>query len=441
MPFEKLVTAMQPERSLNHEPLVQVMLNWRAPRAETLALDGVCASILPVHTGTSKLDLTVFLLETENALRGEVEFSTAVFDAWRIEQLTAHLETLLEGVTAAPGARLSALPLLTAREQQRLLVEWNPPRDDTAGEDVLHALFEAQAVHQPDAVAVRMDADQLTYAELDARAGRLARRLHACGVGPDSLVGIFLERSLHMSVAILGTMKAGGAVMPLDTTFPAERLAVMVEDTRPAAVLTLATLRHRIPPMTCSILCLDDDEACGVEPGRRVLATHLACVLFTSGSSGRPKAVTMPHRALVNLMQWQVTRSGLPAGTRTMQFAAPGFDVSFQEMFATWAAGGTLVLAPDSARRDFAALLALMAEERIARVFLPTAALQPLSLAGLEAGAALPSLRQIDRRGRGAAHHARDAPVLRDAARMHPGEPVWPRRRRMWFLPSRSWTA
>lgn len=245
----------------------------------------------------------------------------------------------------------------------------------------------------PSAVALRHGGSTLSYADLDSRANALARQLHRLGVGPDMVVGVRLERSLDLIVAVLGVLRAGAAYTPLDPAYPADRLAYMLADSGARALITSS---GSAPTGDVPALCLDTltSEPWAPPPPSGVTLDHLAYVIYTSGSTGRPKGVAMPHRALSNLLAWQVASSPLGAGHATLQFTSVSFDVSFQEIFATLAVGGALVLIDEMTRRDPRAMLALMREQSIARLFLPFVALQQLALVGAD-DAPVPSLVEI----------------------------------------------
>ncbi|MDQ2979707.1 MAG: AMP-binding protein, partial [Acidobacteriota bacterium] len=257
---------------------------------------------------------------------------------------------LLEAALAAPDPRVGKPPLLTPAERHRILVEWNDTRRERLSEPNVARLFEEQAERTPAAIAVVFGGERLTYRELDARSNRLARALCRLGVGPGVLAGICMERSLETAVAVLGILKAGGAYVALDPEYPRERLEFMLEDSRAPVLLTDEESAPRIPRHDAVRVVL------GSEPARAMLAAQadtplavgavpedLAYVIYTSGSTGTPKGVAMPHRALLNLIAWQKEAALNPAA-KTLQFASLNFDVSFQEMFSTWCAGGTLVL-------------------------------------------------------------------------------------------------
>lgn len=248
----------------------------------------------------------------------------------------------------------------------------------------IHQLFEAQVEQTPEAIAVVFEDEQLTYRELNQRANQLAHYLLGLGVRPEVLVGICLERSLNLVVGLLAILKAGGAYVPLDPAYPKERLAFMLADTQAPVVLTQAHLVEGLPAHQARVVCLDADwEAISrhstANPASGATLDNLTYVIYTSGSTGKPKGVALEHRSLSNLILWQLQNSTLSRGARTLQFASLSFDVSFQEIFSTWCAGGTLVLISEEVRRDTFRLLQFINKEKIERLFLPCIALQHLA--------------------------------------------------------------
>ena len=338
----------------------------------------------------------------------KIEYDQQRFEQATMTRMLGHLVTLLEGMAANPAQRIAELPLLTAAERQQLLVEWNdtqvrdtPPCNGGASSDFVnyqqkcHQMFEAQVEQTPDAIAVVVPAiaslhsqdQQLTYQELNSRANLLAHHLQQLGVGANVLVAINLTRSLDMAIAILGILKAGGAYVPLDPAYPKERLAFMLADTQAPVVLTKADLVAGLPKHKACVVCLDTDwevisRNSNANPTSSVTLDNLTYVIYTSGSTGTPKGVALEHRSLSNLISWQL-QSTLNSTARTLQFASLSFDVSFQEIFSTWCAGGTLVLISEELRRDAASLLEFINNQKIERLFLPFIALQHLAEAAV----------------------------------------------------------
>jgi amino acid adenylation domain-containing protein/thioester reductase-like protein len=269
---------------------------------------------------------------------------------------------------------------------------------------LVHQLFEVQVSQSPDSIAVDFEGEQLTYLELNHRANHLARHLQFLGVAPNRLVGICMDRSIEMIVALLAVLKAGGAYLPLDPGYPSDRLAFMVQDAQISLLLSQSHLVTHLPTQGIQLLCLDTDWSAVINNSALNLAGEvlagdvsvedLAYVIYTSGSTGRPKGVAMPHRPLVNLITWQLKNSTVSSG-KTLQFSPISFDVSFQEIFSTFAAGGTLVLVSDALRRDALKLLRFLEQAAIERLFLPFIALQYLAEAAVTAGITPTHLREV----------------------------------------------
>jgi len=386
VPFEKLVEELPVERRLSHSPLFQVMFVLQNAMREELKLPGLGLDLIDVETGTAKFDLLLNLMRTAEGLSGSLEYNTDLFEAETIRRMAEHFRVLLEDAAANPGHRISRLALLTEEERQRILVQWNDTSADHPHAVCVHELFAAQAAQTPEAVAIVHGEERMTYGELDRRANLLARHLRRRGVGPESRVGVCVGRSPSMIVAVLGTLKAGAAYVPLDPTYPPGRLSFMIEDSGTQLLLTEEQFAGALPvvaPIERVLLdadwesILQEDET--DSPPAVALPENIAYVLYTSGSTGRPKGVAMCHRALANLISWQLRQSGLPAGARTLQFTSLNFDVSFQEIFATLCAQGTLVLVDEPTRRDPSALLRHLCNERVERLFLPFVALQQLA--------------------------------------------------------------
>ncbi|NEQ62239.1 MAG: amino acid adenylation domain-containing protein, partial [Moorea sp. SIO4A1] len=261
-------------------------------------------------------------------------------------------------------------------------------------------LFEAQVERTPDAVAVVFADQQLTYRALNTKANQLAHHLQTLGVEPEVLVGICVERSVEMVVGLLAILKAGGAYVPLDPAYPPERLAYMLDHSQASVLLTQSQLVSQLPKHQASVICLDTDwEIISTHneqnPTSSLTVDNLAYIIYTSGSTGKPKGVAMPHRSLVNLIKWQLENTVVANDSKTLQFAPISFDVSFQEIFSTWCGGGTLVLISEEVRRDPLFLLKLLAEQEVARLFIPFVALQQIAEVADTFGVFPASLREV----------------------------------------------
>ena len=422
VPFEKLVDALGVERSLSHAPLFQVMFTLQDAADSRMALEGAEVRLSAPDLGTSRYDLTVSLYDDGSGFGGWAEYATALFDQATVARLAGHLDALLRAAAAAPDAPVSALSILSSDEREHAVSRFNATdRPDFVGSTVVD-LFAATAARMPDAAALEFGGETWTYAEVEARANRLAHRLIRLGVRPDARVAVCLERSLEMPVAVLAVLKAGGGYVAVDPAYPADRVAYMLEDSRASVVLTTSDVAARLPSIQTPTVLLDAEAAeiareSADPPSIDIDTEGLGYVLYTSGSTGRPKGAALPHRALANLVRWQIDRAGDSAAARTLQFASLSFDVSFQEIFATWAAGGSLVLIDDETRRDAERLLAYLREHRIERLFLPFAALQNLAEAAEGIDTRLPDLREVVTAGEA----LRSTPQLRAFFRANPG--------------------
>ncbi|MBD2253936.1 amino acid adenylation domain-containing protein [Nostoc parmelioides FACHB-3921] len=414
LPFEELVKALQPQRDLSHTPLFQVMFVLENAPTSEAELTGLTLSPLGTQRTTAKFDLTLFIKNTSSGLLAIWQYNTDLFDSSTIERIGSHFVTLLAGVVANPQQQISQLPLLTQVEQQQLLVEWNNTQVNYPPHQSIPQLFEEQVQRTPDAVAVEFGNQQLTYSQLNSRANQLANYLKSLGVKPDVLVGLCVERSLEMVMGLLGILKAGGAYLPLDPEYPTERLSFMLEDAQVSVLLTQQLLLDRLPsyekageqgeksPTTyqAQLVCLDTDwqlisHSSQENPITDVQADNLGYVIYTSGSTGKPKGVAMNQLSLCNLILWQRQNTTISHGAKTLQFAPISFDVSFQEIFSTWCSGGTLLLITEELRRDALALLGLIQEKAVARLFLPFVALQQLAEVAVDSGLVNSHLREI----------------------------------------------
>lgn len=396
VPFEQVVDALQPERSLGHTPLFQALFLLQNAPLEPVALPGLRIRALEQPATTAKFDLTMALEERDGALAGVIEYDADLFEGATIAALAARFGVLVAAAVAQPALAVSRLPLLTPA-QRRAVVEAPSLNMPAASADAtVTALVAAQVARTPGAVAVEDGAATLTYAELDARANQLAHHLRALGAGPDVPVGLCVPRSSDMLVALLGIVKSGAGIVPLDPSYPQDRLSFMLRD----AAVPLLVQKGMDFGMACVDLDRDRDAIAAhpiSPPPVRNGPEDALYLLFTSGSTGMPKGVVIPHRVIANLVAWGQAGQGFEAPARTLQFSPISFDVSFQEIFTCWASGGTLVVIDDDCRRDSSALLAFLRESRIERLFLPFVALQGLAEAasGQPADMLPPALKQV----------------------------------------------
>ena len=350
-PFEKLVEELAPARDLSRSPLFEVSFSAEGEPAARLRLaPGVTLTPLPVETGTAKIDLALAFWKTPGgALEGGAEFTLDRFEPATVRRMLGHFAVLLAGALQTPGARIGDLPLLTAEESLQLQAAWSGGEPLPASAPTLHGLFELQARRRPGALALIHGAEWLTYGELDARTERLARRLAALGVGPETRVALSAGRGTELAVGFLGILRAGGVCVPLDPDHPAERLAFVLEDAGAVAMVTTAAIAPRLPAADLPRVLVDAPEAVDPLDGPPVsaLPDNLAYVIYTSGSTGRPKGVAVPHRAAAAHCEAVIQLYGLTAADRVPQFASPAFDVAVEEIFATFAAGAALAMRGD----------------------------------------------------------------------------------------------
>jgi amino acid adenylation domain-containing protein len=384
MPFERLVEELQPDRALNRQPLFQVMFVLQNAPNPPVELPGLTVETLRVHNGTSKFDLLLAMREDRDQLTAAMEYNTDIFEEKTIQRMLQHFQNLLEAIVANPDQRISALSLMKEAERQQLLVDWNNTEFARREDRNIVQLFEDQVERTPDAVALMFQGESLTYKKLNERANQLAHFLQARGVGPEVFVGICMQRSVEMMVSVLGVLKAGGAYLPLDPTYPKERLAYMIGDTKAHLLLTQHSLLEVLPEHSAQVVCLDSywkiiAQEKSDNPAPVVAPENLVYVTYTSGSTGKPKGIGMIQRSLLNLLDWMCRTTQLPAGARTVQFASLSFDVSFQDMFSTWFSGGTLVLLTEDERRDIVSLSGVLNSNDVNRIFIPAVALQQLA--------------------------------------------------------------
>ncbi len=351
VPFEKLVEELTAQRDPSRTPLFQVALALQNASAPPLELPGLEAELLDTDAGGSRFDLTLLLRDAAEGFVGSVEYAVDLFDAGTVERLLGHYRTLLEGIVADPGRPVADLPLMTREEARQLLAEAVRDTADWPRNVLLHEFFEAQARRTPDAVALIGGDERLTYRELDERADRMARRLRALGVGPEVRVGVFLQRTPRLLVAMLGILKAGGAYVPLDPAYPRERIEAILADAEAPVVITEEMMTQA-----------DPEELPELEPPP-VRMGRLAYVIYTSGSTGKPKGVAIEHRSVSALMHW--SRENFSAAELAGVLASTSicFDMSVFELFAPLAWGGTVILAdnalalPDLPARDEVTLI------------------------------------------------------------------------------------
>ncbi|MEO0834942.1 MAG: 4-hydroxyphenylpyruvate dioxygenase, partial [Cyanobacteria bacterium J06642_3] len=349
--FDQLVEILQPERSLSHNPLFQVMFVLQNGTVTTKETSNLSINPLPVDQITAQFDLTLSMEETDRGLTGFWQYNSDLFETETIQRLADNFLVLLEQIVTYPEKPVTALPLITQAERQQLLVEWNDTQTKYPQDKCIHQLFEEQVAQTPDAVALVFEEQQLTYRELNTRANQLAYYLRSLGVKSEVLVGICLERSIEMVVGILAILKAGGAYVPLDPAYPSDRLAFIVEETQVKVLLTIQSLLQELPPHSAQVVCLDtDSEIIQVQNNtdliNSVTSDNLAYVMYTSGSTGRPKGVSVIHRGVVRLVK-ETNYVNLTAEEVFLMLAPISFDASTFEIWGSLLNGARLIIFSD----------------------------------------------------------------------------------------------
>jgi amino acid adenylation domain-containing protein len=359
LPFERLVEELRLDRSLNRTPLFQAIFtlqNFAPARAassgERAQLSSSLAiSSLGVEVGAAKFDLTMILEESSDEIGGSLGYRTDIFERESINRLVGHFKRLLEGVVEQPNCCLSRLPLLSHAELKQLLVDYNQTRKDYPSETTVHHIFGWQARRSPESVAVVYREQQLSYEELERRSNQLAHHLRRLGVGPEARVGLLLERSVEMMVVLLGVMKAGGAYLPLDPAYPVERLEWMLKDAGASVLLTHRGLRGHLGDFAGEVVEVEDEWAqiageSEQAPVDLVCGENLAHVLYTSGTTGRPKGVAVLHRGVVRLV-WEAEYMSFGAGAAMLHVGSISFDAATLEFWGPLLNGGRCVMLPE----------------------------------------------------------------------------------------------
>ncbi|HEX5127576.1 MAG TPA: amino acid adenylation domain-containing protein [Rhodocyclaceae bacterium] len=377
LPFDKLIEALRPERDLSRSPIFQVMFTFHNLRNERLTLSDLVLDSLDIENDTTNFDLSFSMIEMEEGIRCQIKYKTDLFMAATIRRMLGHLHNLLEGIVAQPDERIDSLPLLTPEERRAIIQNYNRTVENYGDSNVI-ALIEEQVERSPEAIALVFEEERLSYSELNARANQLAHYLRAQGVGPECLVGLYTERSVHMVVGLLGVLKAGGAYLPLDPHHPPERLHTLLQDAQVRLLLTQQHLAPRLAGPPCPVHCLDRDAAhrapfARSNPGIDLDGQHGAYLIYTSGSTGQPKGVLNTHAGLYNRLVWMQRTYGLTAQDRVLQKTPYSFDVSVWEFLWPLMSGARLILAQPQGHLDRDYLVELIVRENITTIhFVPS---------------------------------------------------------------------
>lgn len=402
LPFEILVEKLHPARDASYNPLFQVMFILQNAPADAIRLTGLSIEGLSAHSGTAKFELTLIMGETPSGYHAELEYNTDLFDPVTIERMAIHFSTLLAHIAADPDCAIGSLDILSEWERSQLLVDFNDnsviyETPDPDFELCLHRGFEAQVEKTPDVTAVVYEGQQVTYAELNGRANRLANYLRALGVGPEKIVGLHILRSIEMVVGMLAILKAGGAYLPIDPVYPPERIMFMLDDANVEVLLSQSKLMTSLPDIGREAIQLDQDwepdlrnsisaadrtrlEMIDLEANLPSIVTNdkLAYTIYTSGSTGRPKGVMIEHRGAYNIVRGWISLFSFGVGVRFLEFSSISFDVSVGEIFSILLSGATMYLTPRDTLVSVQELGDFIRREKITAVFLPPAVMARL---------------------------------------------------------------
>ncbi len=397
IPFDQVVDVVQPSRDLGHNPIFQVMFAFQNTPALPTVLGDAEMHLEIVDNDTSVFDLTLNIHDGAGELDGYFEYCTDLFRPDTIARMLGHYRTLLRNMVAAPHAGIGELQLLTDEEYRQLVYTWNDTDSGSSSDDCIHHLIEAQADRRPEALAIENTDERLTYADLNRRANRIAHHLLASGNVPGTLVALFLDRSCDLPVAILAALKAGSAYLPIDPSYPRDRVAFILRDSGVDSVLTHTGLLDRLPTDLVEPICLDrvadtSDDRVSSNPAVEVDPDRLAYVIYTSGSTGEPKGVMVSHRNLVHSTRARMHYYPEPVGCFLL-LSSYAFDSSVAGIFWTLCQGGTLHLPPQDTERDAQQIVATIAESGVTHLLcLPSVHGLILALARAEQ---LASLRTV----------------------------------------------
>jgi amino acid adenylation domain-containing protein len=404
-PFQKLLQALNPERDMSFPPLFQVLFEFREDCLQPFAAGDMQIEPLDITSTSVPYDLVLSIKETTQGLVWTFTYNSDLFEASTIQRLAGHCQTIARAIVENSQQTVGKLPLLTPSEQQMFMREWNPISRTDYQRICIHHRVEDQVRRTPDTPAVQFEGKTLSYRQLNEQANQLAHYLLKQSLQPDDFVGICMERSIELLVAILGTLKAGAAYVPLDVAYPADRLEFMLSDSNANIVLTtqaslashpqFAKITHNHNTIVLDASHRPFAAESTDNPKTAVQADHLAYCIYTSGSTGIPKGVEMAHGALSNLIEWHLDHWLAGVGVRTLLFSPISFDVSFHEIAAAWCSGGTLIQIREDIRRNAIHLLDFIQANRIEKAYLPFITLQQLAALVAEGRPAPGCLREI----------------------------------------------
>ncbi|WP_145052127.1 non-ribosomal peptide synthetase [Paenibacillus xylanexedens] len=348
VPFEKLVEELQPDRDTSHTPLFQVLFTLQNTPADEFSIPDVHVHSIELQGNTALFDLSLIMEEKEQGLGGDLIYNTALFAGAGMKRLVQHFHILLEGIVANPDQAMNELPLLSKEEQHQLIVEWNQNRRDYSWERCVHELFEAQAATAPDALAVSDGDERLRYGELNHKANQLAHELRNRGARRGMNVGVCMERSTDWLIAMIAVFKSGACYVPLDPTYPEDRLRFIMEDAQVGILITGKTLMHQPSATVSEVIYVDQSEPWMQgnhgNPVPASTADDIAYIIYTSGSTGKPKGAMLKHKGLLNVIFWHHERFGITPADRSAQVSRMGFDASLLEVWPFLTAGASVHL-------------------------------------------------------------------------------------------------
>ncbi|MBD2137716.1 amino acid adenylation domain-containing protein [Anabaena sp. FACHB-1237] len=388
VPFEQIVEAIKPERSLSHSPLFQVLFVLQNAPMEKLELPGVNIEILPSHTSTAKFDLTLSMMEQDQELSCTWDYNSDLFDEKTITTMSNHFQKLITEIIVNSEQKINQIKILAEAEEKQLIEEYNNTKIKYPHQKCVHQLFTEQAEKTPDAIAIKFANQQLTYQELNQKANQLANYLQKLGVKPETLVGICIERSLEMVIALLGILKAGGAYVPIDPNYPTERIAYMLSDSNAELLLTQSSLLADFTEYQKTIVCLDQDwEKINQESTENIISQvkpdNLAYVIYTSGSTGKPKGVQIQHQGLVNFLNTMKKQPGIKRKDVFNAVTTICFDIAGLELYLPLIVGAKVVITSREIATDGMRLLQHIQDEKITIMQATPATWQMLITAGL----------------------------------------------------------